>query len=100
MIASTKLSSEENLEADAGTEDIKIFYGEVDQYERIFYFVAAPSFISLFSGNSVKPLYFVKLISKDVAEMDISDPYGHFVARGEHYFQDYYLKLCRLKIVK
>ena len=59
-----------------------------------------PSFISLFSGNSVEPLYFGKLISKDVAEMDISDPYGHFSAKGERFFQGYYLKLCRSKEIK
>ena len=29
--------------------------------------------------------------------MDISDSYGHFVAKGERYFQGYYLKLCRSK---
>ena len=32
--------------------------------------------------------------------MDISDPYGHFVAKGERYFQGYYLKLCRSKEIK
>ena len=32
--------------------------------------------------------------------MDISDPYGHFVAKGERYFQGYYLKLCRSKDIK
>ena len=80
--------------------EIDIFDGEVDQFEQIFYFVTVPSFISLFSGNSVKPLYFVKLISKDVAEMYISDPYRHFVAKGEHFFQGYYLKLYRSKDIK
>ena len=59
-----------------------------------------PSFISLFSGNSVEPLYFVKLISKDVTEIHISNPYGHFVAKGERYFQGYYLKLCHSKDIK
>ena len=54
-------------------EEIYIFDGEVDQSEQIFYFVTVPSFISLLSGNSVEQLYFVKLISKGVAEMDISD---------------------------
>ena len=73
---------------------------EVEQSEQIFYFVTVPSFISLFSGNSVEPLYFVKLISKDVTEMDISDPYGHFVVKDERYFQGYYLKLCRSKDIK
>ena len=81
-------------------EEIDIFDGEVDQSEKIFYSATMPSFVSLFSGNSVKPLYFVKLISKDVAEMDISDPYRHFVAKGERYFQGYYLKLCCSKDIK
>ena len=53
------MSSEEDREADASTEEINIFDGEVDQSEQIFYFVTVPSFISLFSGNSVEPLYFV-----------------------------------------
>ena len=94
------MSSEEDPAVDAGTEEIDNFDGEVDQSEQIFYFVTVPSFISLFSGNSVKPLYFLKLISKDVTEMYISDPYGHFVAKGERYFQGYYLKLCRSKDIK
>ena len=94
------MSSEEDPAVDAGTEEIDNFDGEVDQSEQIFYFVTMPSFISLFSGNSVEPLHFVKLISKDVAEMDISDPYVHSVAKGERYFQGYYLKLCRSKDIK
>ena len=32
--------------------------------------------------------------------MDISDPYGHFVAKGELYFQGYYLKLCSSQDIK
>ena len=32
--------------------------------------------------------------------MDISVPYEHFVAKGERYFQGYYLKLCRSKDIK
>ena len=32
--------------------------------------------------------------------MDISDPYEYFVAKGERYFQGYYLKLCRSKDIK
>ena len=34
------------------------------------------------------------------AEMDISDPYRHFVVKSERYFQGYYLKLCRSKDIK
>ena len=32
--------------------------------------------------------------------MDISDPCGHFVAKGERYFQGCYLKLFRSKDIK
>ena len=32
--------------------------------------------------------------------MDISDSYGHFVAKGKRYFQGYYLTLCRSKDIK
>ena len=92
--------SEEDPEDDTITDEIDIFDEEVDQSEQIFDFVTVPSFISLFSGSSVEPLYFVKLVSKGVAEMDISDPYGHFVTKGERYFQGYYLKLCQSKDIK
>ena len=71
---------------------MKSFYcPNTDQSKQIFYFVTVSSLISLFSGNFFEPLYFVNLISKDVAKMDISDPYGHFVAKDERYFQGYYL---------
>ena len=37
---------------------------EVDQNQQIFDFVEVPSFISLFTGSRVEPLYFVKVIEK------------------------------------
>ena len=43
----------------------------------------------------MEPLYFVKLIEKGVAEENMSDPYNHFVFKGEHYFKGQYLKLTR-----
>ena len=67
------VSSKEDLEADVSTEEI--FDEEADQSEQNFYFVTVPSFISLLSGNSVEPLCFVRLISKDCAEMDILDTF-------------------------
>ena len=36
------MSSEEDPEADAGTEKIDIFDGEVEQSEKNFYFVTVP----------------------------------------------------------
>ena len=58
------MSSEKDPQADADAEKIGIFDEEADQSEQIFDFVTVPSFISLISGNSVEPLYFVKLVSK------------------------------------
>ena len=38
-------------------------------------------------GTAIEPLYFVQITGKGVAEDDISDLYGHFIATGEKYFQ-------------
>ena len=42
---------------------------------------------------TIEPLYFVQITGKGVAEDDISDPFGHFIAKGKKYFQGLYLKL-------
>ena len=53
------------------------------------------SFVSLFSGGTIEPLYFVQITGKCVAEEDISDPYGHFALKGMLYVQGFYLKAVR-----
>ena len=68
---------------------------EIDQTEHIFEFITVPSFVPLYSGSSIEPLYFVHVTGKGVAEEDMSDPYGHFVQKGERYFQGLYLELVR-----
>ena len=73
---------------------------EIDQTEHIFEFITVPSFLSLYSGNSIDPLYFVHVTGKGVAEEDMPDPYGHFVQKGERYFQGLYLKLVRSRNAK
>jgi hypothetical protein len=67
----------------------------IDRSQQMFNFVDVPSCISLIGGNAVEPLYFVKLIEKVVAEEIISDPYNHFICKGERYFKGQYLKLTR-----
>ena len=89
--------ADNNSDADE-LEDI--FDEELDQSEQIFDFITAPSFVSLYSDNSIEPLYFVQITGKGVAEDHISDPYGHFVAKGENYFQGFYLKLGRSRNAK
>ena len=92
-------SNESTGNDDNAFSDEQFFDEEVDQTEQVFDFVTVPSFISLFSGSSIEPLYFVKVTGKSVATEDLSDPYGHFVSKGERYFQGLYLKLVRSRDV-
>ena len=54
-----------------------------------------PSYVSFITGNIVEPLYFIKVAEKGIAEEDISDPYNHFIGKGERYFKGQYLKQIR-----
>ena len=67
---------------------------EIDQSQQILEFITVPAFVSLCSGTTIKFL-FVQITGKDVAGDDISDPYYHFIAKGEKYFQGLCLKLVR-----
>ena len=51
------------------------------------------SFVSLYSGSSIEPLYFVQVTRNGIAEEEIFNPCGHFVPKGEIYSQRLYLKL-------
>ena len=42
----------------------------------------------------------MKVTGKSVATKDLSDPYGHFVSKGDRYFQGLYLKLVRSRDVR
>ena len=68
---------------------------KIDQSQQIFEFITVPSFVCLCPGTTIEPLYFVQITGNSVAGDDISDPYGHFIAKGEKYFQGLYLKLVR-----
>lgn len=81
---------DDNVELDFEEEDC-----EVDQTDQLFDFITVPSFITLYTGSTIEPLYFVQLTGKGISEKDLSDPYGHFIAKGDKYFEGLYLKLCR-----
>ena len=69
---------------------------DVDRSQQIFDFVDVPSYtISLITGSTIEPLYFVKVTEKGIAEENLSDPYDHFICEGEYYFKGQYLKLTR-----
>ena len=73
---------------------------EIGQTEHIFQFITVPSFVSLYSGSSIEPLYFVHVTGKGVVEEDMPDRHGHFVQKGERYFQGLYLKLVQSRNAK
>ena len=57
------------------------FDEEIEQSEQAFDIVTVSSFVSLFLGNIIEPLYFVKVIEEGVTVEDLFDPYGHFVSK-------------------
>ena len=89
---------EDELE-DTNSEE-ELFDEKIDQTEQIFDFITVPSFVSLYSGKSIEPLFFVQVSRNGVAEENISDPCGHFVAKGERYFEGLHLKLVHSRNVE
>ena len=59
-------SNENALDNGEDDADLEKFDEEIDQSERIFDFITVPSFVSLFSGSTVEPLYFVQITGKGV----------------------------------
>ena len=84
-----------DVEVDDTSSEEELFDEEIDQTE--FDFITVPSFICLYSGSLIEPLYFAQVIT---AEEDISDLCGQFVAKGHRYFQGLYLKLVRSRNAK
>ena len=66
-----------------------------NQDEQIFDFIEIPSFVTLFTGVSSEPLYFVKIVSKGIADERLSDSWGHLILPKSRYFTCHYLKLAR-----
>ena len=69
---------------------------ELDSYqeEQIFDFIEIPSFATLFTGVSCEPLYFVKVVSKGIADERLSDSWAHLILPKSRYFTGHYLKLA------
>ena len=64
---------------------------EIDQSQQIFEFITVPSFASLPYGTTIEPLFYAKNWKRWCRYLliqNISDPYGHFIAKGEKYFRD------------
>ena len=90
----TSLYSDIPCDDDFG--DFNDDYDEFDRTQHIFNFVDVPSFVLIFSGSLIEPLYFVKVTEKGAATENHSDPYGYFLFAGEKILKwFFYLKLAR-----
>ena len=87
-------SNENAVDSGEDDADLEEFDKEIDQTEQIFDFVIDPSIVSLFSGSTTEPLYFVQITRKGVGEENISDPYEHCL-QSMPYFQELCLKAVR-----
>ena len=67
----------------------------IDREEQIFDFVEIPSFVTVFTGVSAKPLYFLKIVEKGISNDTLYDNWGHVILLGLRYFTGYYLKPVR-----
>ena len=67
----------------------------IDRAEQIFDFVEIPSFVTVFTGVSAEPLYFLKIVEKGISNDTLSDNWGHVNLPGLRYFTGYYLKPVR-----
>ena len=63
--------------------------------QHIFEFIDIPSYITLVSGRTMKPLYFVLVKEKGVAGEVMKDCYDHIMSVGDMFFRRNYLKLTR-----
>ena len=69
----------------------------IDREEQIFDFVEIPSFVTVFTGVSAEPLYFLKIVEKGILNGTLSDNWRHAILPGVRYFTGYYLKPVRSK---
>ena len=69
----------------------------IDREEQIFDFVEIPSFVTVFTGVSAEPLYFLKIVEKGISNGTLSDNWRHAILPGVRYFTGYYLKPVRSK---
>ena len=57
----------------------------------IFEFVDVPSFVSVLTNNLNKPVYFIKVKEKGIAECGLRDQFGHVILVAEPHLIGNYL---------
>ena len=65
---------------------------DVIDLNALFTLVSVDTFVALRSPpNSMESFYIVKIVSKDIADTDITDDFGHIILQGEKFISGYYL---------
>ena len=83
------------LPDDAGDNAEEFEEKEYESYgHHIFDFVEIPC-VTLISGRSIEPLYFLLVKEKGIAEELLRDGFGHAINIGGTFFRGNYLKLVR-----
>ena len=63
----------------------------------VFEFIEPDTYISMASDDYREPLYFAKVIEKNVANDEIHDRFGHTICTGQRYINMKYLRSIRSK---
>ena len=71
----------------------------VTHYALFYEFVENGTFVAMVSDDYREPLYFAKIIEKNIAKEDetLHDRFGHTIFPGQRYLSANYLKLSRSK---
>ena len=64
---------------------------------KIYELATIPSFVAVISCNTSEPIYFIKIIEKNVAKENLRDQFGHEIFPGEWYVKGFYFQKSRLK---
>ena len=64
----------------------------INQEKQVFDFVEIPLFVTVFTGVSAEPLYFLKIVEKGISNDTLSNNWRHVILPGLRYFTGYYLK--------
>ena len=59
---------------------------------KIFEFVTIPSFVAVISCNTSEPIYFIKIVKKNMAKENFRDRFGQEIFPGVCYLKGFYLQ--------
>ena len=67
---------------------------------KIFEYVTIPLFVAAISCNNSKPIYFIKIVEKNMAKENLRDRFGHGIFLEECFLNGFYSQKSRSKNIK